>query len=280
MRVIYSPQQIQKICLQFRSKGKSIGFVPTMGYLHEGHQTLLRIARKKSDIVILSIFVNPTQFAPNEDLSRYPRDTKGDLAKARKEKVDFVFFPTPESIYPENFQTQVRVEKVAQGMCGGTRPTHFAGVALVVLKLFNLVQPTTAYFGLKDFQQFTVISQMVRDLNVPIKIVGVPTVREKDGLAMSSRNVYLNPEERKAALALSQSLAEVKAKVKKGEVNLFNLVDGIRSRLVREPLAQIDYISCVDAYTMVPLQKYQKGKTLFALAVFIGKTRLIDNLLV
>lgn len=280
MRTISSPHIIQQTCLKLKRRGKTIAVVPTMGYLHEGHITLLRKARKKADIVILTLFVNPKQFGPQEDLSRYPRDIKGDLKKAKEAGVDYVFLPKVSALYPEGYQTYVEVTEVSQELCGESRPGHFKGVVTVVAKLFNLTQPDYAFFGLKDFQQFVAVGRMVTDLNFPIKIIGVPTVREKDGLALSSRNVYLSATERQAALVIPRSFQKIKDEVKKGNVDIFYLLDLLKKEMSQESLARIDYISCMNAETIQPLKEYRRGKTLFAVAVFIGKTRLIDNLVV
>lgn len=280
MKVVRSPKALQKIIQAHRRKGHTIGVVPTMGYLHEGHLTLLRRARKACDVVVLTLFVNPTQFGPKEDLGRYPRDTKGDLAKARGEKTDYVFFPDAKAMYPEGHQTSVDVSETTQHLCGESRPGHFKGVTTVVAKLFNITLPDIAFFGLKDYQQFVTIRQMARDLDFPIKIVGVPTVRERDGLAMSSRNAYLSSDERKAALVLSRALSQVKKAVGQGEKKLERLQTMLQKELSSEPLARIDYAAAMNATTMTWATQYEKGNTLFALAVFIGKTRLIDNLVV
>ncbi len=248
-----------------------------MGFLHEGHLALVRKAREVSDIVVMTIFVNPTQFGPKEAFSKYPRDTKGDLAKARRAGVDFVFLPNVRSIYPADYETYVEVTRATRGLCGKSRPVHFRGVTTIVCKLFNIVQPDFAIFGLKDFQQCAVIKRMVKDLNLPIQVIGVPTVREKDGLAMSSRNVYLNPSERKAALVLSLSLRQIASEVQKGTRNLAALKRQLVTLIRRELLTRIDYVEVMDSETMQPLKKYRPRKTLFAVAVFIGKTRLIDN---
>ena len=277
MRIISSPNQIQKTCLALKRRGKTIAIVPTMGFLHEGHLALVRKAREVSDIVVMTIFVNPTQFGPKEAFSKYPRDTKGDLAKARRAGVDFVFLPNVRSIYPADYETYVEVTRATRGLCGKSRPVHFRGVTTIVCKLFNIVQPDFAIFGLKDFQQCAVIKRMVKDLNLPIQVIGVPTVREKDGLAMSSRNVYLNPSERKAALVLSLSLRQIASEVQKGTRNLAALKRQLVTLIRRELLTRIDYVEVMDSETMQPLKKYRPRKTLFAVAVFIGKTRLIDN---
>ncbi|MBI4412666.1 MAG: pantoate--beta-alanine ligase [Deltaproteobacteria bacterium] len=280
MKVIISPNQIQKSCTSLKRRGKTIAVVPTMGYLHEGHVTLLKKARRSADILVLTIFVNPTQFGPKEDFKRYPRDPRGDLAKARRAGVDYVFMPRMEAMYPEGFETYVEVTRATQELCGRSRPDHFRGVTTIVAKLFNLIQPDIAFFGKKDFQQFAVLKRMVKDLNMPIQMVGVDTVREKDGLAMSSRNVYLSPVERKAALCLFRGLKKTREAVRKGEKNLGRLLSLLKNEIRREKSARIDYVTCVSAESIQPINKYQKGETLFAVAVFIGKTRLIDNVVV
>lgn len=280
MRLIRSPQQIQKICLRTKAQDKTIAVVPTMGYLHEGHLTLLRKARKKADLLILTLFVNPTQFGPKEDLKRYPRDLLGDLAKAKACGVDLVFAPNPNTMYPKGYQTYVEVTGLSQTLCGKSRPDHFRGVATIVCKLFQLTCPDHAFFGLKDFQQFAVIKSMVKDLNIPVKLIGVPTVREQDGLAMSSRNVYLSANERRAALSLSIGLKEIQKQIQNRKRDLKTLLGFLRKKILSTRLARIDYVECVDADTLQPLQKYKRNKTLFVLAVFFGKTRLIDNMVV
>lgn len=280
MKIVKQPRLIQQICLQFRKKNKTIGVVPTMGFLHEGHLTLLKKCRAKCDILILTLFINPTQFGPKEDLSRYPTDIPGDLSKARVCGVDYVFMPKARDMYPADYQTFVEVGEMTQTLCGASRPGHFKGVTTIVAKLFHLTQPDMACFGLKDFQQFAVLKKMVKDLNMPIKMVGVPTVRESDGLAKSSRNSYLNSGERVAALCLSKAIQQLKDEIKKGETDLKKLEETLKINILKEPLAQMDYVTFVDSETLKPLQTYKKGKTLFALAVFIGKTRLIDNVVV
>ena len=280
MRVISSPNQIQKICLSLKRRGKTIAVVPTMGYLHEGHVTLLKKARPKADVLVLTIFVNSTQFGPKEDFKRYPHDPHGDLKKARQAGVDYVFMPKGLSLYPANYETYVEVTRASQELCGRSRPGHFRGVATIVAKLFHIIQPDIAFFGKKDFQQFAVLKRMVDDLNMPIKMVGVETVREKDGLAMSSRNVYLSPVERKAALCLSRGLKKVREAVRVGQKDIKKLLCLIHSEIKREKLVRIDYVKGMDADSIRPLKKYRRGKTLFAVAVFIGKTRLIDNVVV
>lgn len=251
--------------------------VPTMGYLHEGHRSLLRIAKKKADKVVLTIFVNPTQFGPNEDFKKYPRNTAKDLALAKEAGVDLVFLPTSHTMYPEGYETFVEVTQAIQGLCGRSRPSHFRGVATIVLKFFNLVQPDYAIFGKKDYQQFGVIKKMVADLNLPIQIIGAPTVREPSGLAMSSRNVYLDDAERKAALSLSEGLFHVRHEINRGQKNISKLLREFKKGLAKNFLIRLDYVACVDAESIQPLRDYKRGRTLFAVAAFVGKTRLIDN---
>ena len=253
-----------------------LGLVPTMGYLHEGHISLARRAKAECDFVAVSIFVNPTQFGPNEDLAKYPRDLDRDLHLLEDAGVDLVWTPTPEVMYPPRFQTWVEVEEMTRPLEGAQRPGHFRGVTTVVTKLFNAVQPTKAYFGQKDAQQAAVIRQMTKDLNFPIEIVVCPIVREPDGLAMSSRNVYLDPDQRKAATVLYRSLSAAKAAYEKGERNAEKLRQIMKATIASEPLAQMQYVSCADYDTLQELEKIT-GKTLLSMAVFFGKTRLIDN---
>jgi pantoate--beta-alanine ligase len=253
-----------------------LGFVPTMGYLHEGHISLARRARAECDCVAVSIFVNPAQFGPNEDLSKYPRDLERDLHLLEDAGVDLVWNPTPEIIYPAGFQTWVEVEQMTHPLEGAQRPGHFRGVTTVVAKLFNAVQPARAYFGQKDAQQAAVIRQMTRDLNFPIEIVVCPTVREPDGLAMSSRNVYLDADQRKAAAVLYHSLSAAKAVYEQGQRDAERLRTIMKTVLASEPLAQMQYVSCADYDTLQELEQVT-GKTLLSMAVFFGKTRLIDN---
>lgn len=278
MKTLRSPKILQNMMLKLRGK-KIIGFVPTMGCLHEGHLELVRRAHQSCDIVVVSIFVNPLQFGPGEDFKKYPRDERRDLAQLKKAGVDVVFLPRAKDIYDENFQTHVDVEKVSRGLCGASRPGHFRGVATVVLKLLNIVQPQLAFFGKKDFQQLVVIKTMVRDLNLPIKIVGVPIVREKDGLALSSRNIYLKGQERYWALCLSRGLKLLREKFEQKGILSFAAAKKIF--LSQQPQASalhLDYFSCVDQETLEPLKSLKKNKTLVAVAVFVGKTRLIDNI--
>ena len=253
----------------------TVGFVPTMGYLHEGHLALIRRARAECDHVIVSIFVNPTQFGANEDLSKYPRDLERDL-RLIEPYTDLVWTPSAEVMYPQGYQTWVEVEAVTRPLEGTMRPGHFKGVTTVVAKLFNGVQPHKAYFGQKDAQQVAVIRQMVRDLNFPVEIVVCPTSREADGLAMSSRNVYLDPAQRQAATVLFRSLSAAKAAYEQGERDGERLREKMKEILASEPLAQVQYVSCADYDTLEELAVI-KGKALLSMAVFLGKTRLIDN---
>ncbi len=253
-----------------------VGLVPTMGYLHEGHLSLVRRARDECASLAASIFVNPTQFGANEDLSKYPRDLKSDLRLLEEAGADLVWTPTPEIMYPPGYQTWIEVEGLAQPLEGAVRPGHFRGVTTVVAKLFNAVQPQKAYFGQKDAQQAAVIRRMTRDLDFPIEIVICPTVREKDGLAMSSRNSYLSPEERQAATILFRALSAAHAAHRRGERKAEALRQIVREKVASEPLAQLQYVSCADFDSLQELEDIT-GKTLLSMAVFMGKTRLIDN---
>jgi pantoate--beta-alanine ligase len=254
-----------------------VGLVPTMGYLHDGHLSLVRRAREECDHVIVSIFVNPTQFGPKEDLSKYPRDLDRDLSLLEPLGVDLVWMPTEEVMYPPGYQTWVEVEAVTRPLEGAVRPGHFRGVTTVVAKLFNAVQPHNAYFGQKDAQQAAVIRQMTRDLSYPIEIVVCPIVREPDGLAMSSRNVYLDPEPRQAATVLYRSLSAAKEAYEDGVRDAETLRRIMEDILASEPLAQMQYVSCADYDTLEELE-IVSGKALLSMAVFLGKTRLIDNI--
>jgi len=256
-------------------RGK-VGFVPTMGYLHAGHMELVKRARAENKTVVVSIYVNPIQFGPKEDFKSYPRDFDRDMSMLSDADTDIVFAPMDEEMYPDDFSTFIEVEKVTQRLEGKVRPSHFVGVATVVAKLFNLVQPTRAYFGEKDAQQVVVIKRMVADLNMDLEVVTVPTVRETDGLAMSSRNVYLNPEERKAATVLYKALTAACEHFARGEKDAAHLRQMMTSLIQKEPLAQIDYVSIANPDTLTELRKI-RGRALASLAVRIGKTRLIDN---
>ena len=256
-----------------------VGFVPTMGYLHEGHLVLVRQAKAENSSVVVSIFVNPTQFGPQEDFNKYPRDPQRDLAMLEKEGIDIVFMPSVAEMYPPQFNSWVEVGKITERLEGAARPGHFRGVATVVAKLFNIVQPDKAYFGQKDAQQLVVIKKMVADLNMNLEVVAVPTVREPDGLAMSSRNIYLNPEERKAAVVLYQALTLAQKLWSQGEKDAQTIRQQMTDLIQKQPLANIDYISIADAETLDELDKV-KPPALVSLAVKIGKTRLIDNVVV
>ncbi len=263
--------------IKFRQSFKgTVGFVPTMGYLHEGHMSLIKMARKENDHVVVSIFVNPTQFGLNEDYSRYPRDTKRDLELLTKNNVDVVFLPTVEELYPKNYETYVIVDDITTRLEGKSRPTHFRGVTTIVTKLFNIIQPNRAYFGQKDAQQAVVIKKMVADLNMPIEIIVGEIVRESDGLAMSSRNVYLYKIERNEAVVLSQSLQLAKAMFTKGERNCENIKTEMK-KLINKTSGLIDYVSIANTKTLLEL-KVIKNEALVSMAVRFGKTRLIDNI--
>jgi pantoate--beta-alanine ligase len=274
--IIRDPRAMRARVEDHRRDGLRIAVVPTMGYLHEGHLSLLRAARARADVVILTIFVNPTQFGPNEDLSRYPRDEEGDLAKARACGIDLAFCPGVEAMYPPGAQTFIEVRELARPMCGEKRPGHFAGVATVVTKLFNLTQPHVAFFGEKDFQQLAVIRRMVRDLDQGVEIVGMPIVREPDGLAMSSRNAYLSPEQRREALALSAGLAAAETAFRAGERDAATLIALARAPIAAAPSARIDYLDLRDADELTPITTITRPAVM-AMAVFVGTTRLLDN---
>ncbi len=279
MQIITSIQEMQAEAERLRLQGQRIGFVPTMGYLHEGHLSLVRTARQHADIVVMSIFVNPTQFGPTEDYNEYPRNFDRDVALAASVGCHIVFNPSVNDIYPENYLTYVEVEKITGVLCGRSRPTHFRGVTTIVAKLFHIVKPHVAVFGQKDAQQALVIQRMVRDLNFDIQIVIAPIVREKDGLAMSSRNIYLTPEQRQQAVALYQALMMAKSLIEKGERSAQVIKDHMRRHIERLAAATIDYIEIVDTTHLQPLAILQ-GEVLIALAVKIGKPRLIDNIIV
>ncbi|MEO0241076.1 MAG: pantoate--beta-alanine ligase [candidate division WOR-3 bacterium] len=278
MKIIENPYEMQKISEEKRKEGKIIGFVPTMGALHEGHLELIREARKKSDFLVVSIFVNPIQFGPKEDYKEYPRDEKGDIEKCEKEGVDIIFMPDVEDMYEKNFSTYVEVKNLTKTLCGKYRPGHFKGVTTVVTKLFNIVKPHLAFFGWKDAQQLIVIKKMVKDLNFDIEIIGIETVREKDGLAMSSRNFYLNEKERKEASYLYKALLYGKELIEKGERDARKVKEEIKKFINRNaPKGKIQYVEIVDIENLKPLRKI-KGEIMIALAVFFGKARLIDNI--
>ncbi len=276
MELIQSVRQMQARADEIRRAGKRLGFVPTMGYFHEGHLALMRKARELADVVVVSVFVNPIQFGPQEDYGRYPRDLERDRRLAEAEGVDILFVPTVEEMYPEGYQTYVEVTELSKPLCGARRPGHFRGVATVVLKLFNIVKPHLAVFGEKDYQQLKLIERMVRDLNLDLEIVPHPTVREPDGLAMSSRNVYLKPEERESALSLYRALELARRRVAEGVKEVAILRDEIEKFIQAHPYTRIDYIEFRDPETLEEKQQVD-GPTLLALAVFVGQARLIDN---
>jgi len=277
MRVIEHIPEMQTWSETEQRAGRRIVLVPTMGALHEGHLSLVREGKKSGARLVVSLFINPAQFAPNEDLAAYPSDFEGDRDLLEKEKVDVLFHPTSTEIYPAGYQTYVEVEKLAPLLCGEFRPGHFRGVVTVVAKLFNIVRPQAAVFGAKDYQQLQLIRRMTRDLNFDIEIVGCPTVRDKDGLALSSRNRYLSREERAAALSLSRSLKRAESMVEEGERESRRIIHAVRAEIQREPLARIDYARICDPETLVEVAKIQGGGAVLALAVRVGGTRLIDN---
>lgn len=270
---------MQTVAETFRQRGQVIGFVPTMGYLHEGHLSLIRIAREKGDIIIISIYVNPTQFGPDEDLNLYPRDFSRDEELAKKEGVHIIFYPSDTEMYRSEHLTVVRADELTNVLCGTSRPHHFQGVTTICTKLFHIVKPHFVVFGQKDYQQSLVIRRMIQDLNFDMEIIVAPIVREPDGLAMSSRNQYLSAEERQSALSLFQSLNLAQGLIHKGEKNSDLIIQKIRESIESYPYTKIDYISIVDPYTLKPLKEITKS-VLIALAVFVGKTRLIDNFIV
>lgn len=278
MKIVGTVKEVREQVKEWKKQGLSVGLVPTMGYLHEGHKSLMEAARKDNDKVVVSIFVNPMQFGPTEDLATYPRDLDHDAALCESAGVDLIFHPEAEEMYEKDFCSFVDMTGLTEGLCGKTRPIHFRGVCTVVNKLFNIVTPDHAYFGQKDGQQLAVIKRMVRDLNMDIEIVGCPIVREEDGLAKSSRNTYLSPEERKAALILSKTVALGK-ELAKTEKDANKVVEAMKENIKTEPLAKIDYVEAVDALSMAPVEKLE-GTCMLAMAVYIGKTRLIDNTLI
>jgi pantoate--beta-alanine ligase len=276
MKIVKSVAEMKALARAWAGAGKRIGFVPTMGYLHEGHLSLVRESRSRADVTVVSIFVNPTQFGPHEDFQKYPRDLEKDAAYLERGGVDCLFHPEASEIYPPGYRTYVEVQGLQDRLCGRSRPGHFRGVVTVVLKLFEIVRPDLAFFGAKDAQQVLIIRRMAADLDLDVDVVTCPLVREADGLALSSRNAYLSPEERKAALALSTGLRWAEKAVAAGERDAGRLVAGVRSVLEAEPLARIDYVEAVDTETLEPVAEV-RGEVLLALAVFLGSTRLIDN---
>ena len=276
MKIVKTISEIRDIVKEWRKAGYSIGLVPTMGYLHAGHGSLIEQSVKNNDKTVVSVFVNPTQFGPNEDLEKYPRDIKRDSELVASLGGDIIFNPEPEEMYKKNNATTIKVEGLSQKLCGITRPIHFAGVCQVVSKLFNIVTPDNAYFGLKDFQQYVIINKMVDDLNFPVKINPCAIVREESGLALSSRNVYLTDEERKSALSLNQSLNYAKSLISSGEKRASFIIDEITKIINNVPYSKIDYVKIVDIDTLDDINTVEK-KYAVLLAVYIGKTRLIDN---
>ncbi len=276
MRVVKSIKEVREAIKQWKAEGLTVGFVPTMGYLHEGHKSLVTKAVEENDRVVVSIFVNPMQFGPKEDLSTYPRDLEKDSELCSSAGADIIFHPENEEIYYNDFSAFVDMNGLTKELCGKSRPIHFRGVCTVVSKLFNIVQPHRAYFGEKDAQQLAVIKRMVRDLNIDVEVIGCPIVREEDGLAKSSRNTYLNKEERKAATILNKSLVNAKKAINNGERHSNNIIDIIKNTINEEALAKIDYIEVVDSLSMEKVKDIE-GSVLIAIAIFIGKTRLIDN---
>ncbi|MFN3505126.1 MAG: pantoate--beta-alanine ligase [Caldimicrobium sp.] len=279
MKIIKSIKKMKERANTWRGEGNIIGFVPTMGYLHEGHLSLVRMARMRADRVVVSIFVNPLQFGQGEDYQIYPRDPERDIALLKKEKVDVLFMPEAAEMYPSSFQTYVEVVELTKGLCGAYRPGHFRGVATVVLKLFNIVKPHFAVFGEKDYQQLKVIERMVKDLNLDVEILSHPIVRNRDGLAMSSRNTYLNEEERRSALSLYQSLKLAERLILGGERKAERIKKLMKDYIEKFPYTKVQYIEIVDPETLQGIEEIE-GDVLIALAVFVGKTRLIDNKLV
>jgi len=276
MKTVASPSEMQQLAETARSKGERIALVPTMGYLHEGHLSLMREGRRRGTMVVASIFVNPTQFGANEDFTRYPRDLERDCALMCTVPVDVLFAPQAADMYPANSQTWVEVTKLTQGLCGRHRPGHFRGVATVVAKLFNIVKPHVALFGEKDYQQLRTIQQMVRDLNMDLEIVPMATVREPDGLAMSSRNAYLSAAERKTALSLSRALAAARTALTAGANTAAELASAATAVLAREPGVEIEYVEAVDAESLDPVGAVERP-VVVAIAARVGKVRLIDN---
>ncbi len=276
MEIVTSIDQMKEFSERWKQEGKVISFVPTMGYLHDGHLALMKMARKKGDILVISIFVNPVQFGPGEDFERYPRDIERDKRLAESVGVDVIFMPEVSDMYPDEFQTYVEVTKISQPLCGKSRPGHFRGVTTVVAKLFNIVKPHVAVFGEKDYQQLQVIKRMVKDLNMDVEILGHPIVREKDGLAMSSRNVYLSPEERKVALRISRSLETARNLVKSGVKSSEEVLHEVRRILTPDDKLKIDYVEIRDPENLEEVSEII-SPALLAIAAFVGKARLIDN---
>ena len=276
MKIINSVREMQEFSESFRVKGKTIALVPTMGFFHKGHLVLMEEGKKKADLLVISIFVNPTQFGVGEDFEKYPKDWDKDKEMAERVGVDVIFAPSVSDMYPKGYQTYVNVEEVTRNLCGLSRPTHFRGVTTVVAKLFNIIKPHLAIFGEKDFQQLVTIKQMVEDLNFHMEIKGIPTVRESDGLAMSSRNTYLNSEERQAALSLNRSIRRARDLYEAGEREVDKLLQEVRGVIDDEDLTEIDYIKICDSKTLEEIKRIER-RAVLAMAVMIGGTRLIDN---
>lgn len=276
VQIVKTIREVREAVNAWKQSGSQIGFVPTMGYLHQGHQSLMNAAKSANDKVVVSIFVNPMQFGPTEDLASYPRDIEKDRLLCEESGVDLIFHPDADEMYSPDFCSFVDMTGLTEELCGRSRPVHFRGVCTVVSKLFNIVQPDRAYFGQKDAQQLAVIRRMVRDLNINVEIIGCPIIREQDGLAKSSRNSYLSAEERQAALCLHQGILLGQQLIRTGEKNSQNVIQQITGLIEQEPLAKIDYISIVDADALIPVTQIERS-VLCAMAVYIGKTRLIDN---
>lgn len=279
MTIVKTIEDVRAQVKAWRAQGLTVGLVPTMGYLHEGHQSLIARSVAENDRTVVSDFVNPLQFGPTEDLATYPRDIDHDAALCESTGADLIFHPEAEEMYAPDFCTYVDMDHLTKGLCGKSRPIHFRGVCTVVSKLFHIVQPDRAYFGQKDAQQLAVIRRMVRDLNMPLDIVGCPIIREPDGLAKSSRNTYLNAEERKAALCLSRGLSKGKAAIEAGETDAAKVRAIITEEIEAEPMSRIDYVEIVDWNNLEPVNSTE-GSILVAVAVYIGKTRLIDNFII
>lgn len=276
MKIVTTIEEAKEQVREWKSQGLTVGLVPSMGYLHEGHASLMKAAVSQMDRVAVSVFVNPTQFGPNEDYDSYPRDLDHDIAVCEEQEVDMIFHPSVEEMYGKNYNTYVTMETLGDELCGKSRPIHFRGVCTVVTKLFNILTPDKAFFGQKDAQQLAIIKRMVKDLNMNLEVVGCPIIREDDGLAKSSRNTYLNPEERKAALILSKTIFMGQKMVEQGERDVKTLLDAMKANIETEPLAKIDYVEVVDGETMQKVVKIEDS-VLVAMAVYIGNTRLIDN---
>lgn len=276
MKIIESAKKMQALSESLRNQRKIVTFVPTMGYFHEGHLDLMREGRKRGDCLVISIYVNPTQFGPNEDFEQYPRDFERDHTMAEGVGVDVIFYPPTAEMYPPYYQTYITVENVTNNLCGLSRPGHFRGVATICAKLFNLVKPHIAVFGKKDFQQLVTIKRMVQDLNMDLEVIGMPTTREQDGLAMSSRNIYLTPDERVSALSLSRSLKLAKGLYEQGERDAVKMIGEVRKHIESHPYTTIDYVQICDTTTMKDVVLLD-GESVLVMAVRVGKTRLIDN---